>query len=142
MLCVAQRRPGTMHCRVGTFMTLSHQNAPSTRIPKHSVNYFRDPYFHDHLHCFRFSHLVSEQSISNVCGFSFCIRVVAKISGCRVNAISRRGIEQLGSSFGSIFLLFPRRVAGAHAHTCSSQGNTWPRLLVTALCSGSFVVQC
>ena len=39
-------------------------------------------------------------------------RAVTKISSCRVYAISRRGIEQLGSSSGSIFLLFPMKVAG------------------------------
>ena len=49
-------------------------------------------------------------------------RVVAKISSCRVSAISRRGTEQQGSSFGSIFLLFPMKVAGAHAN--SSQGKS------------------
>ena len=34
------------------------------------------------------------------------IRVVTKISSCRVNTTSRRGIRWLGISFGSIFLLF------------------------------------
>ena len=33
-------------------------------------------------------------------------RAVTKISSCRVNTTSRRGIKQLGISFGSIFLLF------------------------------------
>ena len=33
-------------------------------------------------------------------------RVVTKISNCRVNTTSRRGIKWLGISFGSIFLLF------------------------------------
>ena len=33
-------------------------------------------------------------------------RVVTKISSCRVNTTSRRGIKWLGISFGSIFLLF------------------------------------
>ena len=47
--------------------------------------------------------------------FFFCISVVAKLPSCLVNAISRRRIVQLGSSFGSIILLFPIRVAGAHA---------------------------
>ena len=45
--------------------------------------------------------------------------------------ICRRGIVQLGSSFGStyapvqsnrILLLFPMRVAGAHAYICSHGG--------------------
>ena len=31
---------------------------------------------------------------------------VTNISSCRVNTTSRRGIKQLGISFGSIFLLF------------------------------------
>ena len=39
-------------------------------------------------------------------------RAVANISSCWVYAISRRGILQLGSSFGSIFILFPMKVAG------------------------------
>ena len=39
-------------------------------------------------------------------------RAVANISICWVYAISRRGIFQLGSSFGSIFVLFPVKVAG------------------------------
>ena len=33
-------------------------------------------------------------------------RAVTKISSCQVNTTSRRGIKQLGISFGSIFLLF------------------------------------
>ena len=37
------------------------------------------------------------------------------IPSCRVNAISRRGIVQLGSSLSCSILLFPIRVAGAHA---------------------------
>ena len=41
---------------------------------------------------------------------------VAKISSCRVCAISRRGIVQLGSSLDSIFLLLPIKEAGAHPH--------------------------
>ena len=40
---------------------------------------------------------------------SFHSRVVTKISSCRVNTTSRRGIKQLGVSFGSIFAL---KVAG------------------------------
>ena len=47
-------------------------------------------------------------------------RAVIKISSSGVYAISRRGIEQLGSSFDStcIFLLFPMKVAGGHTHIC------------------------
>ena len=36
-------------------------------------------------------------------------RVVTKISSCRVNTTSRRGIKQLGISFGSIFVLFSNK---------------------------------
>ena len=36
-------------------------------------------------------------------------RVVTKISSCRVNTTSRRGIKRLGISFGSIFLLFSKK---------------------------------
>ena len=43
-------------------------------------------------------------------------RAVAKISSCWVYAISRRGVVQQGSHFGSIFLLLSIRVAGAHAN--------------------------
>ena len=37
------------------------------------------------------------------------IRVVTKISSCRVNTTRRRGIKRLGISFGSIFLLFSNK---------------------------------
>ena len=37
------------------------------------------------------------------------LRVVTKISSCRVKTTSRRGIKQLGISFGSIFLLFSNK---------------------------------
>ena len=47
---------------------------------------------------------------------SLC-RAVANTSTCRVYVISSRGIVQLRSNFGSIFLLFPIKVAGAHAHS-------------------------
>ena len=39
-------------------------------------------------------------------------RAVTNISSCQVYVISRRGIVQLGSSFGSIFLLFPLKKPG------------------------------
>ena len=35
---------------------------------------------------------------------------------------SRWGTEQPGSSFGLIFLLFPKKIAGGHAH--SSRGKS------------------
>ena len=41
--------------------------------------------------------------------------------------IGRRGTVLQGSSSGSIFLLFPVKVAGVRAH--SSQGNPWPPAL-------------
>ena len=44
-------------------------------------------------------------------------KAVAKTSRCRVYANSRRGIVQLASSLGSVFLLFPTKVVGAHAHS-------------------------
>lgn len=31
--------------------------------------------------------------------------------------IGRKGIDQLGSLYGSIFLLFPKKVAAGHAHS-------------------------
>ena len=47
-----------------------------------------------------------------------------KISSCWVYPVSRRGIEQLRSPFGIIFLLFPMKVVMGHAH--SSRGNPQP----------------
>ena len=42
-------------------------------------------------------------------------RVVAKISSCRVNTTSRRGIKQLGIFFfGPFFFCFPIKVAGGN----------------------------
>ena len=43
----------------------------------------------------------------------WCDRVVSKISSYRVNTTSRRGIKQLGVSFGSVFFYFTLQVAGA-----------------------------
>ena len=42
-----------------------------------------------------------------ISGLSF-----TKIASCRVYAISRRGIEQQGSSFGFILVLIPRKISG------------------------------
>ena len=43
-------------------------------------------------------------------------RVVAKISSCRVNTTSRRGIKHRGVSFGSNFLLFSNKSSpGPHS---------------------------
>ena len=44
-------------------------------------------------------------------------RAVTKISSCLVYAIRQWGIEQLGHSFGSIFFLFPMKVARGHAYS-------------------------
>ena len=44
-----------------------------------------------------------------VCKTNTSIRVVTKISSCRVNTTSRRGIKRLGISCGSIFLLFSNK---------------------------------
>ena len=49
-------------------------------------------------------------------------RVVTKISRCRVNTTSRRGIKQLRVSFSSFFFSFPLKVAGEDVH--SSRGKS------------------
>ena len=67
-----------------------------------------------------------------LCSFKYClkneqeciIRVVTKISSCRVNTTIRPGIKQLGISFGSIFPLFSKKVAANH--TRSSRGKSPP----------------
>ena len=53
----------------------------------------------------------------NLLYYCIVIRTVAKISSCWVYVISRRRIVQIGSSFGSIFLLFPMKVATSHTHS-------------------------
>ena len=50
------------------------------------------------------------------------IRVVTKISSCRVNTTSRRGIKRLGISFGSIFVLFSNK--SSRGHSLSSRGKS------------------
>ena len=54
---------------------------------------------------------------------------VAKISSCWVCAVSKRRIVQLGITFGSIFLLFPMKVAGTHGDSSrgksSAPGSWW-----------------
>ena len=64
------------------------------------------------------------QGLRHIKVLLFCndsyLRAVAKISSCWVNAVSRRGIvlSCVGiSSFGSVFVLFPIREAGAHTHS-------------------------
>lgn len=59
-------------------------------------------------------------------------RTVTKISSYHIYAIRRRGIEQLGISPGSIFLLVPLEIAKHHAHSIG--GN--PQSLVRALIVG------
>ena len=49
-------------------------------------------------------------------------RVVAKISSCRVNTASRRGIKRLGISFGSIFVLFSNK--SSRGFSLSSRGKS------------------
>ena len=62
-------------------------------------------------------------------------RAITKISSRWVYEISGQGIEELGSSFGFISLLFPMKVARGYAHR--SQGKIpGPWLLVTALTAG------
>ena len=59
-------------------------------------------------------------------------RVVTKISSCRVNTTSRRGIKQLGISFGSIFLLFSNK--SSRGPLSQQPGKIpGPRLLMTTL---------
>ena len=43
-------------------------------------------------------------------------RAVTKISSCGVNTTRRRGIKQLGISFGSIFLLFSFERSRGHVY--------------------------
>ena len=64
--------------------------------------------------------------------FSTYSRVVTKISSCRVNTTSRRGIKRLGISFGSIFLLFSNKSSRG---PLSQQSGKIPglRLLMTTL---------
>ena len=59
-------------------------------------------------------------------------RVVTKISSCRINTTSRRGIKRLGISFGSIFLLFSNK---SSLGSLSQQPGKipGPRLLMTTL---------
>ena len=49
---------------------------------------------------------LAKLSLLNVCGAQYVIRVVTKISSCRINTTSRRGIKQLVILFYSIFVLF------------------------------------
>ena len=59
-------------------------------------------------------------------------RVVTKISSCWVNTTSRRGIKRLGSSFGSIFLLFSNK--SSRGPLSQQPGKIpGPRLLMTTL---------
>ena len=67
-----------------------------------------------------------------ISGLSF-----TKIASCWVYAISRRGIEQQGSSFGFILVLIPRKISRGHTH--SSRGKSpGSRPSVAALMSYSF----
>ena len=52
-------------------------------------------------------------------------RAVTRISSCRVNTTSRRGIKQLGISFGSFFCLFSF-VSSWGATIIVAGGNPWP----------------
>ena len=54
-------------------------------------------------------------------------RAVANVLSYQVYVIGRRGTVQQGSSSGSIFLLFPMKVARVHAR--GSQGNPRPPTL-------------
>lgn len=48
---------------------------------------------------------------------TFRHRAVTKILSCQIHAVSKQGIEQAGSSFGSILLLFPMKLARGPALT-------------------------
>ena len=64
------------------------------------------------------------------------VRVVTKISSCRVNTTSRRGIKRLEISFGSIFLLFSNQ--SSRGPLSQQPGKIpGPRLLMTTLNSTS-----
>lgn len=61
-------------------------------------------------------------------------RAVTRISSCCVNAISRWGIQQLGSSLGCVFHLFAVKLVVRHAH--GSEGKSVapsPQTQVTVL---------
>ena len=78
---------------------------------------------------------------SGLTNFSHLLRGFTKISKCQVFGTtgSRREIVQLGSSFGSIILLFSTNVARADAHSTRGEIPS-SRLLLTALHSeGKFV---
>ena len=53
---------------------------------------------------------------------------VPKFSRCWMYEISRQRIEQLGISFGFIFLFFPIKVAGDYAHTSWEKSQLHPAL--------------
>ena len=57
---------------------------------------------------------------------------MAKIS--IIIEFSRKGNCTVGSSFGSIFLLFSMKVAGAHAHSSQGKSPLPPALIVAAPC--------
>ena len=49
--------------------------------------------------------------------FSFPVAATGLITSLWVNTTSRRGIEQLGVSFGSVFFYSPLQVAGGNSRT-------------------------
>ena len=55
--------------------------------------------------------------------------------------ISRWGIEQLGLSFGLVFLLFLMKVARGHAHKSREKPQPSPRPLIAALVQCSLLAQ-
>ena len=57
----------------------------------------------------RINHYPADKYYRNNCVIKWIVRVVTKISSCRVNTTSRRGIKRLGISFGSIFPLFSNK---------------------------------
>ena len=61
--------------------------------------------------CISATNMIKEQSTNTR------HRAVTKILSCQVYAISKQGIEQAGSLFGSILLLFPTKLARGHGLT-------------------------
>ena len=61
------------------------------------------------LDCFYLLIFYSEKFSTDVCRLPYAVNV-------NLNLSIRKGIVQLATSLGYVFLLFPMKVAGAHAH--------------------------
>ena len=69
---------------------------------RYAIEFINAPFFFNDL-----TDSIDRYFASCIYGMSF--RVVTKISSCRINTTSRRGIKRLGISFDSIFLLFSNK---------------------------------